>query len=161
MAYYSLPHIHYMHLILFLLHVHCNSSISCKFSCIKRLNNSFFYWWFLWQEESQLRIQEEEAKRKELSEKFQTTINDISEQMQENYKANQQLKNENNELVKQHFLIWLTCTLHTGGVCVWVVNTLNSGSGGPGFKPHPSPCFLLKTRNFSPLCLSSPRCINK
>ncbi|CAH3032353.1 unnamed protein product [Porites lobata] len=49
-------------------------------------------------EESQLRIQEEEAKRKELSEKFQTTINDISEQMQENYKANQQLKNENNDL---------------------------------------------------------------
>ena len=49
------------------------------------------------QEESQLRAQEEEAKRKELSEKFQTTINDISEQMQENYRANQQLKNENNE----------------------------------------------------------------
>lgn len=49
-------------------------------------------------EQSQLRSQEEEAKRKELSEKFQTTINDISEQMQENYKANQQLKNENNDL---------------------------------------------------------------
>lgn len=49
-------------------------------------------------EESQLRSQEEEAKRKELSEKFQTTINDISEQMQENFKANQQLKTENNEL---------------------------------------------------------------
>ncbi|KAJ7363474.1 hypothetical protein OS493_009629 [Desmophyllum pertusum] len=49
-------------------------------------------------EESQLRTQEEEAKRKELSEKFQTTINDISDQMQENYKANQQLKTENNEL---------------------------------------------------------------
>lgn len=49
------------------------------------------------QEESQLRSQEEEAKRKELSEKFQTTINDISEQMQENFKANQQLKTENNE----------------------------------------------------------------
>lgn len=51
------------------------------------------------QEESQLRSQEEEAKRKELSEKFQTTINDISEQMQENFKANQQLKTENNEWV--------------------------------------------------------------
>lgn len=49
-------------------------------------------------EQSQLRSQEEEAKRKELSEKFQTTINDISEQMQDNYKANQQLKNENNDL---------------------------------------------------------------
>lgn len=49
-------------------------------------------------EQSQLRSQEEEAKRKELSEKFQTTINDISEQMQENYKANQQLKTENNDL---------------------------------------------------------------
>ena len=42
MAYYSPPHIHYMHLIWFLPHVHCNSSISCKFFCIKRLNNSFF-----------------------------------------------------------------------------------------------------------------------
>lgn len=52
-----------------------------------------------YQEESQLRSQEEEAKRKELSEKFQTTINDISEQMQENFKANQQLKTENNEWV--------------------------------------------------------------
>ena len=36
---------------------------------------------------------------------------------------------------KTAFVILLTCTLHIEGVCVWVVNTLNSGSGGPGFKP--------------------------
>ena len=29
-----------------------------------------------------------------------------------------------------------------GGVCGRVVNTSNSGSGGPGFKPLPSRCFL-------------------
>ncbi|XP_031549409.1 alpha-taxilin-like [Actinia tenebrosa] len=49
-------------------------------------------------EECQLRTQEEEAKRKELSDKFQTTINDISQQMQENFKRNEQLKIENEEL---------------------------------------------------------------
>ena len=29
-----------------------------------------------------------------------------------------------------------------GGVCGRVVNTLNSGPGGPGFKPRPSPFYL-------------------
>ena len=29
-----------------------------------------------------------------------------------------------------------------GGVCGQAVNTLNSGSGGPGFKPRPLRCFL-------------------
>jgi len=29
-----------------------------------------------------------------------------------------------------------------GGVCGLAVNTSNSGSGGPGFKPRPSRCFL-------------------
>ena len=29
-----------------------------------------------------------------------------------------------------------------GGMCAQAVNTSNSGSGGPGFKPRPSRCFL-------------------
>ena len=29
-----------------------------------------------------------------------------------------------------------------GGMCGWEVNTLNSRSGGPGFKPRPLCCFL-------------------
>ena len=29
-----------------------------------------------------------------------------------------------------------------GGVCGGAVNNSNCGSGGPGFKPRPSPCFL-------------------
>ena len=29
-----------------------------------------------------------------------------------------------------------------GGVCGRVVDTSNSGSGGPGFKPRPPRCFL-------------------
>ncbi|EDO33513.1 predicted protein, partial [Nematostella vectensis] len=49
-------------------------------------------------EECQLRAAEEETKRKELSDKFQTTINDISQQMQDNFKRNEQLKQENEEL---------------------------------------------------------------
>ncbi|KAK3747755.1 hypothetical protein QZH41_008786 [Actinostola sp. cb2023] len=49
-------------------------------------------------EECQLRAQEEEAKRKELSDRFQTTINDISQQMQDNFKRNEQLKIENEDL---------------------------------------------------------------
>ena len=49
----------------------------------------------IFQEECQLRTQEEETKRKELSDKFQTTINDISDQMQDNFKRNQELKEEN------------------------------------------------------------------
>ena len=31
---------------------------------------------------------------------------------------------------------------YLGGVCGLAVNTSNSGSGGPGFKPRPSRCFL-------------------
>ena len=47
----------------------------------------------------------------------------------------------------------------TGGVvCSQVVNTSNSGSGGSGFKPRPSRCFL--RQGTLPLCLCSPRCIN-
>ena len=32
--------------------------------------------------------------------------------------------------------------LYCGGMCGQAVNTSNSGSVGPGFKPHPSCCFL-------------------
>ena len=39
------------------------------------------------------------------------------------------------------------------------VDNSNSGSGVPGFKPCLS-FFFDKTRNFTPFCLSSPRCIN-
>ena len=31
---------------------------------------------------------------------------------------------------------------YPGGVCGRAVNTSNSGSGSPGFKPRPSHCFL-------------------
>ena len=41
--------------------------------------------------------------------------------------------------------------------CGRVVNPSFSGSGGPGFQPRPSRCFL---RKFIRFCLSSPRCIN-
>ena len=32
--------------------------------------------------------------------------------------------------------------IHGGGICGWVVNTSNSTSAGPGFKPRPLHCFL-------------------
>lgn len=50
-------------------------------------------------EETQRRAEEEDRKRKELSQKFQSTINDITAQMADNHKRNQQLKQDNNELV--------------------------------------------------------------
>ncbi|PRD28537.1 UNVERIFIED_CONTAM: Txlna [Trichonephila clavipes] len=49
-------------------------------------------------EESLLRLKLEEEKRKELANKFQTTLNDISALMQENSKKNIQLRQENTEL---------------------------------------------------------------
>ena len=49
--------------------------------------------------------------------------------------------------------------LISGGVCGWAVNTSNSESGSQGFKPLPVALFP-QTRNFTPLCLSSSRCIN-
>ena len=46
-------------------------------------------------------------------------------------------------------------------MCGRVVNTSNSGSGGPGFKPRPSRFSLRQgTLLFTRLCVSSPRCIN-
>ena len=35
-------------------------------------------------------------------------------------------------------VVWI----HGGGMCNQVVNTSNSRSGGPGFKPRPLHCFL-------------------
>ena len=52
---------------------------------------------FSFQDETQRRADEEDRKRKELSQKFQTTINDITNQMGENHKRNQQLKQDNSE----------------------------------------------------------------
>ncbi|XP_035213162.1 alpha-taxilin-like [Stegodyphus dumicola] len=63
-------------------------------------------------EESLLRIKEEEEKRKEVANKFQVTLNDISALMQENSKKNIQLREENTELAKKlkalvdHYEMW-------------------------------------------------------
>uniref|UniRef100_T2MGG6 Alpha-taxilin n=1 Tax=Hydra vulgaris TaxID=6087 RepID=T2MGG6_HYDVU len=52
-------------------------------------------------EETQRRAEEEERKRKELSQKFQSTISDITSQMADNHKRNQQLKQDNNDLAQK------------------------------------------------------------
>jgi len=49
-------------------------------------------------EEAQTQTEEEDRKRKELSQKFQSTINDITAQMTENHAQNQQLKQDNMDL---------------------------------------------------------------
>lgn len=64
------------------------------------------------QEESLLRIKEEEERRKEIASKFQVTLNDISMLMQENAKKNMKLREENSELAKKlkalvdHYDMW-------------------------------------------------------
>ncbi|XP_065057994.1 gamma-taxilin-like isoform X2 [Rhopilema esculentum] len=52
-------------------------------------------------EEIQRRADEEDRKRRELSQKFQSTINDITTQMGENHKRNQQLKQDNTDLAQK------------------------------------------------------------
>lgn len=52
-------------------------------------------------EEIQKRSDEEDRKRRELSQKFQSTINDITTQMGENHKRNQQLKQDNTDLAQK------------------------------------------------------------
>ena len=47
----------------------------------------------------------------------------------------------------------------SGGVSGRVVNTLNSGSGGPGFKPCTLHCFFRQGTLLH--FLSLPRCINR
>ena len=49
------------------------------------------------QEESRQRAREEEERRKEVSGKFQTTINEITMKMQEHHQRNQSLQQENME----------------------------------------------------------------
>ena len=49
------------------------------------------------QEESKHRAREEEDRRKEVSAKFQSTINEITVKMQEHHQRNQILKEENLE----------------------------------------------------------------
>ena len=49
------------------------------------------------QEESRQRAKEEEERRKEVSGKFQSTINDITMKMQEHHQRNQALQQENME----------------------------------------------------------------
>ena len=51
-----------------------------------------------------------------------------------------EISNDNSEK-KFYHLGWIS-TVPCRGVCHRAVNTSNSGSGGPGFKPHPSCCFL-------------------
>ncbi|XP_019859265.1 PREDICTED: alpha-taxilin-like [Amphimedon queenslandica] len=50
-------------------------------------------------EESRVQAREEEEKRREIAEKFQTTIDDITERMQEHHDRNVSLKQENADLV--------------------------------------------------------------
>ncbi|XP_054717796.1 alpha-taxilin-like [Uloborus diversus] len=63
-------------------------------------------------EESLLRIKEEEEKRKEVANRFQSHLNDICVLMQENSKKNVQLREENTELAKKlkalvdHYEMW-------------------------------------------------------
>ena len=49
------------------------------------------------QEESKQRAREEEERRKEVSAKFQSTINEITLKMQEHHQRNQTLRQENLE----------------------------------------------------------------
>ena len=49
------------------------------------------------QEESKTRAREEEERRREVADRFQATINDITVKMQEQQQHNQQLKAENIE----------------------------------------------------------------
>ena len=49
------------------------------------------------QEESKQRQREDEERRKEVSAKFQSTINDITSKMQEHHQRNQTLRQENLE----------------------------------------------------------------
>ncbi|KAG1665529.1 Beta-taxilin [Nymphon striatum] len=53
------------------------------------------------QEESLLRVREEEEKRKEASSKFQTALNDISSMLQENQGQSSKLQEENMEMAKK------------------------------------------------------------
>jgi Mlc titration factor MtfA (ptsG expression regulator) len=53
------------------------------------------------QDESLLKIREEEEKRKEVSAKFQTTLNEITALMQQNNEKNSKLREDNLEVTKK------------------------------------------------------------
>lgn len=53
------------------------------------------------QDESLLKIREEEEKRKEVSAKFQTTLNEITALMQQNNEKNSKLREDNLEMTKK------------------------------------------------------------
>jgi hypothetical protein len=53
------------------------------------------------QDESLLKIREEEEKRKEVSAKFQTTLNEITALMQQNNEKNSKLREDNLEITKK------------------------------------------------------------
>ena len=65
-----------------------------------------------------------------------------------------------NKLIIPYHATTTKPSLHTGVLCGGLsgraVNTLNSGSGGPGNKPRPSRCFL-RQGTYPTLCLPSPR----
>ena len=58
----------------------------CPFVCLHFL-----------QEDSRVQARDEEEKRKEIAEKFQSTIDDITVRMQEHHDRNLELKQENTE----------------------------------------------------------------
>lgn len=53
---------------------------------------------FFYQEESVLKIREEEEKRKEVSNKFQSTLAEITSLMQQNNEKNSKLRDDNIEM---------------------------------------------------------------
>lgn len=58
-------------------------------------------WVDVLQDESLLKIREEEEKRKEVSAKFQTTLNEITALMQQNNEKNSKLREDNLEMTKK------------------------------------------------------------
>lgn len=53
------------------------------------------------QDESVLKIREEEEKRKEVSAKFQSTLNELTAVMQQNNEKNSKLREDNLEMTKK------------------------------------------------------------
>jgi len=66
--------------------------------CVLHFLNHYFQYL---QEESLLRIKEEEEKRKEISAKFQTTLNEITTLMNDIHDKNSKLKEDNTEMTNK------------------------------------------------------------
>jgi hypothetical protein len=56
---------------------------------------------YILQDESLLKIREEEERRKEVSANFQTTLNEITALMQQNNEKNSKLREDNLEMTKK------------------------------------------------------------